>query len=91
MIEHLGQQLKDWMRSDLDEIHFSLRITLDVIDLLRTVEKYFGGNANYAKGKGSMFMNWMETWHPEAFLFGVARACGSSRKDIGVEGALAVL
>ena len=91
MIERLGQQLKDWMRSDLDEIHFSLRITLDVIDLLRAVEKYFGGNANYAKGKGSMFMNWMETWHPEAFLFGVARACGGSRQDIGVEGAIAVI
>ena len=43
MIEHLGQQLKDWMRSDLDEIHFSLQITLDVIDLLHAMEKYFGG------------------------------------------------
>jgi len=39
MIERLGQRLKDWMKSDLEEIHFSLRITLDVIDLLRAVEK----------------------------------------------------
>lgn len=47
------------MKEDLEEIHFTLRITLDVVDLLRAIEKYFGGNANYAKGKGSMFMNWM--------------------------------
>ena len=37
MIERLGQQLKDWMRSDLDEIHFSLRITLDVIDVVMQI------------------------------------------------------
>ena len=67
------------MKEDLEEIHFTLRITLDVVDLLRAIEKYFGGNANYAKGKGSMFMNWMGTWHPKAFLYGVSRACGGSR------------
>jgi hypothetical protein len=79
------------MSDDLEEIHFTLRITLDVVDLLRAIEKYFGGNANYAKGKGSMFMNWMQRWHPTAFLFGVSRACGGSRQDIGVEGAIAVI
>ena len=79
------------MKEDLEEIHFTLRITLDVVDLLRAIEKYFGGNANYAKGKGSMFMNWMRRWHPKAFLYAVSRACGGSRQDIGVEGSIAVL
>ena len=90
MIERLGQHLKTWMISDIEEIHYSLRITTDVIQLLRAVEKYFGGNANYAKGKGSMFENWMKRYHPVAYLYAVSRACGGSRQDIGVEGAIAV-
>lgn len=78
------------MAEDLEEIHYSLRITLDVMDLLRAIEKYFGGNANYEKGKGALFMNWMGTWHKKAYLYGVSRACGGNRQDIGVEGAIAV-
>ena len=79
------------MEEDLDEIHFSLRITTDVIQLLRAVEKYFGGNANYAKGKGAEFMHWMRHKYPRAYLYAVSWACGGSRQDIGVEGAVAVL
>ena len=59
VISKLGDHLKSWMESDLEEIHFSLRVTTDVMQLLRAVEKYFGGNANYAKGKGQEFMAWM--------------------------------
>ena len=59
VIDGLGQRLKAWMAEDLEEIHYSLRITLDVMDLLRAIEKYFGGNTNYEKGKGALLMNWM--------------------------------
>ena len=33
----------------------------------------------------------MKRYHPTAYLFAVSRACGGSRQDIGVEGAVAVL
>ena len=33
----------------------------------------------------------MRRYHPTAYLFAVSRACGGSRQDIGVEGAVAVL
>ena len=78
------------MDRDLENIHFSLRITTDVIPLLRAVEKYFGGNANYAKGKGAEFMHWMRHKYPRAYLHVVSRACGA-RQDIGVESTVAVL
>jgi hypothetical protein len=55
------------------------------------VEKEFGLNANYAKGHGSMFEKWMHTYHPTAYLFPIARACGGAQQDLGMEGAPAVL
>ena len=91
VISKLGDHLKSWMESDLEEIHFSLRVTTDVMQLLRAVEKYFGGNANYPKGKGQEFMAWMRHKYRLSYLYPVCRACGGSRQDIGVEGAVAVL
>ena len=79
------------MKTDPEQINFSLRITTDIINILRAVDRYFGGNINYAKGKGAEFMNWMDRYHPTAYLYAVSRACGQSRQDIGVEGAIAVL
>ena len=72
------------MNKDVEQIHFSLRITTNIVNLLRAVERYFGGNANYAKGKGAEFMNWMNCYHPMAYLYAVSRACGEARQDIGV-------
>ena len=59
VITNLGEHPQDWMKTDLKQIHFSLRITTDIINLLSAVEIYFGGNSNYAKGKGYELMNWM--------------------------------
>ena len=36
--------------SDLEEIHFTLRVTTDVNNLLRAIDKYFGAAVNYGKG-----------------------------------------
>ena len=84
MILRLGGVLKNVMHLDLDAIHFSLRVSTDVIDLLRAIEKYFGLVANYAKGKGKQFMVWMKKKHPGAYLYAVAQVCGGSRQDLGV-------
>ena len=72
----MGTHVKEYLESDLEEIHYTLRVTTDVINLLRAVEKYFGGEANYAKGKGAVFKHWMRRYHPTAYLFAVSRACG---------------
>ena len=47
------------MKTDLEQIHLSLRITTAIINLLGAVEINFGGNANYTKGKGDELMDWM--------------------------------
>ena len=91
MITELGAHLSDVLDDDLDQIYFTLRVTTDVGDILHAVEKYFGITANYAKGKGSMFYDYMKRYHPNCYLYPMSRACGGSRQDIVVEGAVAVL
>ena len=67
------------MKTDIKQIHFSMHITTDILNTLRAVERYFGGNTNYAKEKGAEFMNWMNLYHPTAYLYAVSLACGGYR------------
>ena len=79
------------MKTYLEQIHFSLHITTNNSNLLRDVDRCFGVNANYAKGKGAKFMNWMNRYHPTTYFYAVSVAYGASHQDIAVEGAIAVL
>ena len=79
------------MKTYLEQIRFSLHITTYIINLLRSVERYFGGNASHAKGKGAEFMNWINCYHPTACFYAVSRACCGSLQDIGVESSISVL
>jgi hypothetical protein len=64
---------------------------MNVEDLHCCIKKMFGLIANYAKGNGSEIFRWLEEYHPGAYLFPIARACGGTRQDLCVEGAPAVL
>ena len=55
------------------------------------MEKEFGDNVNYEKGHGAELKQWKKEFHPDAYLFPLARACGGTRQDICLEGAPAVL
>ena len=87
----LGEWLRDVLSDDLSVIHYSIHVTTDVVMILRAVEKHFGGTANYSKGKGSMFLDWMRRYHPGAYLYSIVCACGGTCQDIGAEGAYPVL
>ena len=63
----------------------------DIGNLYRTIEKYFGGTEKYAKGKRSMFMDYMHRYHSTAYLYPVSRAFGGSLQEISVEGTVTVL
>jgi len=91
VIASLGSFLDGFLGNDIVKFHFTLRITTDAIGILRAVEKYFSGQATHEKGKGSMFVEYMDAYHRGEYLYPVARACGGSRQDIGTEGAGAVL
>ena len=91
VIKQLSLRLSEVLESDLNEISPFLRVTTEVVSLLIALEKYFAETANYAKGRGSCFYHYMITYHPNAYVYPVARATGGNRQDIGVEGALAIM
>ena len=49
VVKRLGELLSDALKEDLEAIHFTLRVTTDVNNLLMASEKYFGLQANYVK------------------------------------------
>ena len=83
--------MHDVLDDDLKELPDIYRINLSIEDFFRCMEKEFGDNANYAKGHGAEFKQWKKEFHPNAYLFPLARACGSTRQDICLEGAPTVL
>ena len=91
VINQLSERLSEILDSDLKEISPFLRVDTEVTSLLRAIEKYFGGNADYAEGSGSSFIYYMQTYHPGAYIYPVARANRGNRQDIGTEGAIPVL
>ena len=46
--------MSDALKEDLEAIHFTLRVTTDVNNVLMASEKYFGLQANYVKVKYSL-------------------------------------
>ena len=91
VIDHLSKTLDDILVDDLKNIPSVLRVNTGVVSLLRACEKMFAKTAMYSKGDTVVFESWMKTYHTNAYLFPLARACGGSRQDLGVEGAPAVL
>ena len=37
------------LNEDIGDIHFLLRVPMDICNIIRVVEKYFGMQANYTK------------------------------------------
>ncbi len=87
----LENELRDVLADDLKDLPDIYRINLGIEDFFRCVEKEFGENANYAKGHGAEFTQWMKEYHTDEYLFPLARACGGTRQDICLEGAPVVL
>ena len=56
VIAHLSKYLTELMADDLNSFPSVLRMSTDIEDLLRCIEKTLGGTAQYAKGCGAMFM-----------------------------------
>ncbi len=81
----------DVLENDLAKIPSILCMSTEIDNLLQCVEKGFCLTANYAKGHGSMFEQWIHVDHPTTYLYPILCACGGSRQDLGVEGAPVVL
>ena len=85
----LSDELRERLEQDLEHTDARLRVSPNIGMILRAVDKEFSLCANYPKGHGEVFKEWMEQHHPGALLFHVERASGS-RQDLCVEGAGAI-
>ena len=91
IVQVLSKHLTDVLLEDLEQIPTIYRVSTDISSLLIATEKYFGIQANYIKGKGSMFLWWLRTYHPGVYLYATMRACGGTRQDGDTKGAGPVL
>jgi hypothetical protein len=89
MEKALAKYLNALLRSSLDEIDPTIRVTTSITAIIRAIDKEFSLSANYPKGHGELFLEWIRENHPGVLLFHVERASGS-RQDLCTEGSMAV-
>ena len=51
ILQHVGVHVSHVLEDNLDKIHSSLGVKLDIVHILRAIEKYFALTANYPKVK----------------------------------------
>ena len=89
MEKALTKSLNTLLRDSLDEIDSKLRVSASISAIVRAIDKEFSLSANYPKGHGALFAEFMLEYHPGALLLHVERASGS-RQDICTEGSLPI-
>ena len=93
-VKNVLDSLTDFMRAhlndSLDEIAPELRVSPSFISLARAFDKMFSLCANYPKGMGEAFRQWMKLNHSGELLFHVERAASGGRQDIASMAAMAI-
>ena len=90
MEKALTKTLNVILRSDLDLIDPKLCVTVSISAIIRAINKEFSPSANYKKGHGELFHEWMRENYPGEFLLHVEGASGS-RQDLCTKGSMAIL
>jgi hypothetical protein len=85
----LSKYLRVMLRDSLDRIDSSLRVSTMFTPFARAYDKEFSLAANYPKGHGELFAEWMKENYPGELLFHVESTHGS-RQDIMFTAALAI-
>ena len=85
----LSKYLTVMLKDTLDRIDSSLRVSTMFTPFARAYDKEFSLAANYPKGHGELFAEWMKENYPGELLFHVESTHGS-RQDIMFTAALAI-
>ncbi len=86
----LGRKLQEYLQNDLELIPSNLRVACRLSELLIQIDKEYNFSANYPKGHGDAFHNWLKRFHPSKRFLPTIRVCGGSRQDSAFEGAFPV-
>ena len=82
--------LRDHLHDSLDDMATELRINPSFLTLARAFDKEFSLCANYPKGHGDLFCQWMKKNHPGELLLHVERAASGGRQDVVSMASLAI-
>ena len=82
----LTGRLRDSLRFELETIDSRLRVGTALVGVLRACDKEFSLCANYPKGHGDMFFEWVARCYPNILLYHVVSTEGG-RQDMVCEGA----
>jgi hypothetical protein len=85
----LTKELNILLQSGLDEIDPQLRVTSSMSTIIHIVNKEFSFSANYSKGHGKLFLEWIKEYHPGVLLLHLQCAAGS-RQDLCMEGLMPI-
>jgi hypothetical protein len=91
VIKHMSTWLEMRLAEDLEKFPKVYRVSTNIDNLLRCIEKEIEKSANYAMGHSIFFDHYMKVFQPGVYLFPVARALGGTQQDIGVEEAVPVI
>ena len=93
-VKNVLEALTDFIRAhygdSLDKIAPDLRVSPGFISFARAFDKMFSLCANYPKGWGEIFREWMKENHTGELLFCVERAASGGRQDVASMAALAM-
>ena len=86
----LSEFLKAHLHDSLDEIAPEVRVSPGFVSFARAFDKMFSLYANYPKGWGKIFRQWMKDKHRGKLHFHVERAVSDGRQDIASMAAMAM-
>ena len=86
----LNDFLRVHLHDSLDEIAPEFRVSPSFISLARAFDKEFSLTANYPKGHGEIFGQWMKENHKGELLFHVERAVKDVRQDVSLMATMAM-
>ena len=90
ILHSLNNFLCAHLHDSLNEIAPEFRVSPSFICLARAFDKEFSLTANYPKGHGEIFGQWMKENHKGELLFHVERAVKGGRQDIASMAAMAM-
>ena len=84
----LKTRLEEEFKDDLDDIPFIYRVTFDLMNIHRCIDKECNETAHYFKGHGVERTHWLDQNHPGLLSFPITRTLGGDRQDVVFEACL---
>ena len=87
---YMAGKLEEHLKNDLELIPLNLRVACRLSELLIQIDKEYNFSANYQKGHGDVFNDYLRMYHPGRHFLPTIHVCGGSQQNAAFEGTLPV-